>query len=148
MRRVFYFVAILSAVSVGLLLTGILFQPADAALKVGKKNGPSHAAPAKPQVPVKITIVPVGPTQAELDRASAALKQLPAVKSYLDGNDYRLLSFQVFQPDKVAGRPVAPERYEATFYDYSHDRTIVARGPFNNISADQVIESNFQPIAS
>jgi hypothetical protein len=140
MRRIFCVSAILTFIGV-VLLFAVLQPPA-----VGASGKEAKKRTSAQQEPVKIKIVPVGPTQADLDRARNAIEQLPEVQKLLAGTYFRLLSFQTFDPDRVAGRAAGPVRFEANFYDYTNERSVVVTGAMDGIAAARVTESNFQPL--
>jgi hypothetical protein len=109
------------------------------------KENKKKSVPAQ-QEPVKVKIVPVGPSQTDVDRASQTVEQMPQVQQYLRGARFRLLSFEVYNPDQIAGRAAQPRTYQATYYDYTHERSIIARGEFDRLDLNSVAESNFQPL--
>ena len=116
-------------------------------------DGPSSAskqAAAGPASALKVTVVPFGPTQDELDALKASLPVQPAVQALLKGADYRYLYSDLIEPDvKKSGAPVPPSRFRAVFYDYTNQRAVVAEGAIadrSTITASIVPE--WQPEAS
>ena len=86
------------------------------------------------QPPHTITVTPRGPDQAAVDAAKKALGLSPAVQRYLKGAAYRMVSFELIEPDS----------YRAIFYDYTNCRAIEASGRFNGGQVE-ARESSEQP---
>jgi hypothetical protein len=97
----------------------VLLIPASAALAQTTRSKP-------PQLePITVTVRPWGPAQAELDAARERVTQHPQVTAALEGSEYRLLGFDLLdslQPSQP------PDRFKASFFDYTNNRTIVAIG--------------------
>ena len=77
------------------------------------------------------------------------------VRRYLDKTRHRLLYCELKDSDvesKAERKPALPNRFRATFYDYTNNRTIYADGLFdkrNNIpKAVEISESSAQPLPS
>jgi len=103
----------------------------------------------KDQTPVRIQVVPVGPTQEMLDSARLEAERSPAVQQELAGTRYRFIDLTyVDNEDKSQSRAQMPTRYRAVFYDYTNDRTLVAEGSFTGKEPVTVHQENFQPIPS
>lgn len=135
-RRLLFLVGIL-ALSLGALLATSLVRS-------------SRASGTKTLVnePVKIKVIPFGPTQSEVDAAAQIVMRHADVQKFLQGTTNRLLSFELLDND-VKGQPRrAPNRFRANFYDYTNSRVIVAEGELNNLSRLQVTESFYQPMPS
>jgi hypothetical protein len=100
------------------------------------------------QEPVRLRVVPFGPTQVEMDAASVVVTRHADVQTFLQGTSYRLLSFEMLDND-VKGQPSRPPtRFRANFYDYTNRRVITAEGELSNLTRLQVAESFYQPIPS
>jgi hypothetical protein len=94
-------------------------------------------------VPVHIKVVPLGPSQALLDAAKLRAEKSPAVQALVKGTKFRTIYFGLADTDAEA----AP-RFQATIYDYTNDRTLVAEGDLAGREAITVREEVFQPIPS
>jgi hypothetical protein len=136
MRRRLYFAGtILFLAAISLLISNLTQVGASGNTKKKKKREPAT-----------IKIVPVGPSQEESDRVAATITQSPQVQRYLQGKRSRLLSFELIEPDVKDNKITPQRRFNAVFYDYTSNRTIVANGNFNNPSEIVVSESNEQPL--
>ena len=94
-------------------------------------------------VPVRIKVVPLGPSQALLDAAKLRAENSPAVQALIKGAKFRTIYFGL--ADNTAD---AAPRFQATVYDYTNDRTLVAEGDLAGREAVTVREEAFQPIPS
>ncbi|HEY0174468.1 MAG TPA: hypothetical protein VGB98_25855 [Pyrinomonadaceae bacterium] len=93
-----------------------------------------------------------GPEQSALDELGRALLQAPVVREQLGRARHRLLSLELVDDDpeiKSARVPKAPERFRATIYDYTNDRTVRAEGRLDSpkrlaveVSGDQPLPTN------
>lgn len=135
MRRVFFLILAL------VFLAGSVFtffpSVSNHAIAKDKKNK---------KAPVKIEIVPRGPSQAEFDRAKAYVAQHRDVKNLLDGTNNRMLAFEMIDSDnKNAKTSLPPTRYRASFYDYTNNQLVVAEGNFDLTGAVSVSKEFYQP---
>ena len=134
-RRLYLAGTVLFLAAISLLISNL---PQVGASGESKKN--------KKRQPVTIKVVPVGTTQEERDKTAATVTQNPQVQKYLQGTNSKLLSFEVIEPDVKDNRTTPIKRFHAVFYDYTHGRTIVADGNFNDPSVVEVSQSNEQPM--
>lgn len=88
---------------------------------------------------LSIKVVPLGPSQEVLDAAKMRAEKSPAVQALIKGTKYRTIYFGL--TDNEA-------RFQATIYDYTNDRTLVAEGDLAGREAVTVREEAFQPIPS
>ncbi len=98
-----------------------------------------------------VKFVPWGPDQATIDRVSHGLIEQPAVQQYLKGTRHQMLSFALIDPEgevKTGQIPEPPNRYTATFYDYTNNRAIVVNGYFDKPDILEISESGSQPLPS
>lgn len=95
---------------------------------------------------VQIQASPFGPSQAILDTAARAVRVHPAVRRMLGNAKHRLLSFELREPPLKSDQPVSPTEFEATFYDYTNNRTIIASGSLSDLSRLDVREVAKQPV--
>ena len=154
MRRWLY----LPVISLALILVFLLPLLArnSSAAKSSKSDKPKPTKSEKartslpsPQEKLAITAVPWGPTQADVGTAKRIVMRHPAVLQYLRGTSYRQLSFEFISPDgKGSSVSTPPSRYRLTIYDYTHNRTVIAEGSFNQPGVISVSLSKGQPPAS
>src|SRR4051794_11377541 len=87
----------------------------------------------------KITVVPVGLSDAELQTLNQTLLAQPAVKALQSAN-IRHLYTQLSQPEQKASQ------FQAVFYDYSNQRTFTAEGSLTDPAAAQVrVQNEWRP---
>ena len=68
------------------------------------------------------------------------------VQAELSGSKYRLLSFEfVENEDKTSVKQQMPSSYNAVFYDYTKNRTLVAQGKFDEVGQITIREEAYQP---
>ncbi|MBV8858935.1 MAG: hypothetical protein JOZ02_18530 [Acidobacteria bacterium] len=101
---------------------------------------------------LKLKFEPRGPEQPALEELGRAVLQAPAVREQLGRARTRLLSLEVVDDDpetKSARPPQAPERFRATIYDYTNNRTVRAEGRLDSpkrlaveVSGDQPLPTN------
>jgi len=84
----------------------------------------------KRRPPVDIKIVAWGPTQAQVDAATARVERSEAVQALLKGAKYRLLEFAYIDNENKSVTAQPPARFRVGFYDYTNDRSIVAESDF------------------
>ncbi len=127
------------------VLAGILFVIGGLAIAVvstSKAKGTSRAVTT--QGTHAITVTPWGPDQETIDAAKLRIAANPKVQAYLRGTINRLLSFDYIDNDtKATGRSEPPNRFRATYFDYTNNKTIVAEGGFYD-SAVTVAVTNDQ----
>lgn len=87
-----------------------------------------------------ITVVPVGPTQSEIDSAKIRAASAPAVERLLAGTNSRVVAFEVVENEVTAAK-----RFKVYFYDYTNDRTIVAEGDLIGREGIRAYESTLIP---
>ncbi|HEX6125541.1 MAG TPA: hypothetical protein VFZ23_09245, partial [Pyrinomonadaceae bacterium] len=103
---------------------------------------------AKRQTQFRITAVPWGPSQVDVDRAKARVASSSALLSAVGNAGHRLLSFEFIEAETKTGGTKPPTRFRAIYYDYTNDRTLAAEGDFAGKEPISIREENFQPIAS
>src|SRR5215210_4427290 len=102
---------------------------------------------------LSVKIVHFGPSQNIIDRISARLTRDAPVRKFLEQDRYRLLYFGLVDPDaennnKGRRKPVPPNRFHATLFDYAKNRTIFVDGSLNKPKTVKVTESSIQPLPS
>jgi hypothetical protein len=105
---------------------------------------PKETASAKDQFSVKVE--PWGPSQEEIDEAISGVTKDAAVRKLLDGTENRLISFDRIDPDNKSGNELPPNRYRATLYDYTNERSVIVLGSFQKPGAYDVSTSSYQPL--
>jgi Copper amine oxidase, enzyme domain len=102
---------------------------------------------------LSVKIAPFGPSQNIIDRVSASLTRNASVQKYLEQDKYRLLYFELVDSDaenndKGKRKPVPPNRFHATLFDYAKNRTIFVDGSLNKPKGVKITESAIQPLPS
>jgi hypothetical protein len=90
----------------------------------------------------------VGPTPQELERIAGRVLALPNVKAYFGRSRYRLLTIEALPPDdsvKSARTAASTQRFRATIYDDTRQRTVFADGLIARPSKVTLTESSIQP---
>ena len=100
---------------------------------------------------LSVKIVPFGPSQNVIDRISAGLVRNTSVQKYLEHAKYRLLYFDLVDSyaennNKGKRKPVPPDRFRATVFDYTNNRTIFVDGSLNKPKSVRITESAIQPL--
>lgn len=128
MRRRLYVIATILALVSGLVFTSFTSNKVTASDTNDLKNVP--LAPTQGAHSIKIT--PWGPSQEAIDAAKANLLKHPAVRRYLKGTQFRLISFELLDKGKINGNIEPPGSYLAWFFDYTNNRAITATGHFDS----------------
>ncbi len=92
-----------------------------------------------------------GPDPAALQELSAGLLQRPALRDALARTRHELLSVELIEPcildpGRKVARPRPPDRFRATVYDYTNDRTVFAEGSLRNPDRLEIRESGLRPV--
>lgn len=95
-----------------------------------------------------VDIRPFGPDAAVVEKLSRTLLRHPGLRAVTKRARRRLLSVEFLEPDAKRVRPAKPDRYRATIYDYTHNRTLLVDGSFGVPDAVEVTESGIQPVPS
>jgi hypothetical protein len=121
------------------LLSGLSFANSETESSKSKRS-------RKAQEAVQIKIVPVGRSQEDVDRATIQVQRSKVVQAELSGSQYRRLSFEFVENEsKTIGKQEFPDAYNAVFYDYSRNRTLVATGFFDDSGKISIREEAYQP---
>jgi len=117
--------------------------------KKAKKSVSSSKVEKPTQGELSLKIEPRGPDQARIDAVSRALSEHSSVRAFLGKARSRMLFFELVEPE-VEVKPARPsptsDRYRATFFDYTNNRTILVDGSLNQPKRVKVSESGFQPL--
>jgi len=98
---------------------------------------------------MEIKVEPWGPNPNTIASASRAALAHREVQAILAATRHRLLSVELVDADtNKPDQPTLPDRYRATFYDYTNNRAIVADGSLHNLEQILVSESGIQPLPS
>jgi len=108
----------------------------------------TERANARPQAQLQITVAPWGPTQETIDAVKSSVAARPALQKFLRGTRNRLLHFGLIESDSKNLSKNPPNRFLATFYDYTNNRTVTAEGSVDKPDLLKIAASSDQPIAS
>jgi hypothetical protein len=102
---------------------------------------------------LSVHIVPFGPSQDVIDTISADLMRNSSVQNYLKQDKYRFLYLELVDSDaenisKGKDNPHPPDRFRATLFNYTKNRTIFVDGPLNEPNSVEITESETQPLPS
>jgi hypothetical protein len=98
---------------------------------------------------LSVKITPFGPSQARLDEIGHNLLRITEVRNQLQKSRHRLLSIVPVdnETEVKSNRPPAPpERFRATIYDYTNNRTILVDGRLARPRQVEITESASQPL--
>lgn len=98
---------------------------------------------------LSVDIAPWGPRPALLQEIARIIVRHPSVLDFLKGTRHRLLSVDLVEPelaDKAKARPAPPNRFRATLFDYTNNRTIHAFGRVDRPKVVELSESGEQPL--
>jgi hypothetical protein len=108
-------------------------------------QGLMASAAKSTQLTVKIQAS--GPTQAQVEALTESVRRHRAIQKYLAKTRHRLLRIDLLDSPEESKpvRPKSPNRFRATFFDYTNNRTVFATGTLAKPSALAVSESGLQP---
>src|SRR5687768_9747961 len=95
-----------------------------------------------------LDIRPFGPDPAALQQFGPALLEHRALRRDLERTRHQLLSVEPLESDRKSARPQVADRFRATIYDYTNNRTLLADGSLRDPDALVVTESGLQPVPS
>ena len=95
---------------------------------------------------VSLKIEPFGPTPAEIEVLAQRIIKHKAVQTMLSKTRHRLLYIDLLDSEDGAklDRPKPSERFLATFYDYTNNRTVLATGQLARPNSLELSESGLQ----
>lgn len=117
-----------------LTVTMALLATATVALTVARSARPEATATRSLVIePHQITVTPVGPDQATIDKAKGDLLKNPTLLARLKGARARILVFEFIEPDpKASDKTSAPTQYRAQVFDYTNNKAYVVIGNFKD----------------
>jgi hypothetical protein len=94
-----------------------------------------------------VTIKPFGPTPEKMQSLAQTLPAHRAVQQELAGTRHRLLRIDLLDPpeETKSANPKPPDRFQATFVDYTNSRTLFATGSLSETRSLKVTDSALQP---
>jgi hypothetical protein len=109
-----------------------------------KEPGPSPECPNGSDLSIDVTSW--GPNVSTIETLRCRLLDHPAVQEHLAGTRHRLLSVKFVETEAKTHEPVLSDRYRATVYDYTNNRTVFIDGC--GVESDLVLvsESAIQPL--
>src|SRR5918999_564618 len=93
-----------------------------------------------------VDVRPFGPDPGALQQRAATLLENRAMRSALQRTGHQLLSVEPLESDKKVTRPGAADRFRATIYDYTNNRTLLADGSLRDPDRLEITESGVQPV--
>lgn len=96
----------------------------------------------------RVIVTPVGPSQEAIDAAKVSAVNRPEVQTLLSGTKNRLLHFELLVSDSKVAEKNPANRFLATFYDYTNNRTITAEGSLDAPNAAKLSTSYDQAAPS
>src|SRR5262249_37136359 len=96
---------------------------------------------------LSVKVQPFGPTLEQLQALTQSVTRHPTIQKYLTKTRHRLLHIALLEPpeEPKSARPKAPNRFQATFFDYTNNRTVCATGRLPKPTTLEVAESGLQP---
>ena len=136
--------------ALGLSVFALLLIATGRLALTGARTASSDRATVQPQAggAHQITVTPIGPDQATIDRAKGELLKSATLAPRLKAARPRVVSFEFVQPDaKASDKTEAPTQYRAQIFDYLNNRAYVVTGNFKDRRL-QVSETQQQPLVS
>ncbi len=99
---------------------------------------------------LEVSVRPTGPSVDEVAALEQRLTSHRQLAEWFRGSRCRLLSIRWEDPDATgkSARPAPIDEFVATWYDYSHHRTINARGRLSDLRRLEVTAKGDQPLPS
>ena len=96
---------------------------------------------------LSVTIERFGPSPEQVKALAQSVTKHPAIKKYLAKTRHRLLRIDLLDPpeEPKSARARPPNRFQATFFDYTNNRTVFATGSLPKPTTLKVAESGLQP---
>lgn len=122
---------------------GISVSVALASTGGGETAGAKRKTRKDAQVEIKVT--PVGLQQDALERIKRQVLTSPAMQKELGGTTFYFISLDYLETGGKKAETALPEKFRATFYDYTNQRAVVAEGLINAPASARVYEDTMQP---
>jgi hypothetical protein len=121
-----------------------------------KRSRPAAGSTARsrPRAPIletesglKLTIEPFGPGPERIRRVEQELREQPAIRERLGRARWKLLTTELLEEEPPDKRKIPPpsDRFLATIYDYTNNRTLSATGSLRARRRLTIEESGTQP---
>jgi hypothetical protein len=97
---------------------------------------------------LRIELEPFGPDERALERLRHRLVGFDPVREFVRKGESRVLSLDLVEPTRKTRRPIDPDDYRATIFDYANNRSLLVDG---RLSAEQevtVTPTSLQPLPS
>ncbi|MBS4175232.1 hypothetical protein [Bacillus sp. FJAT-49736] len=105
-----------------------------------------------------VDVVPFGPDQETMNKIKSICYKHPSVQSLLQGTRHLLLALELLDPEDIPGNPLIssskdpqlrpPSNFQATYYDYTNNRTVIATGPIHCPELLEASQLDAQPLPS
>jgi hypothetical protein len=94
-----------------------------------------------------VTVKPFGPSPEKIQSLAQTLSAHRAIQNELAGTRHRLLRIDLLDPmeETKSASLKPPDRFQATFVDYTNSRTLFATGNLSSTRSVMVTESALQP---
>jgi hypothetical protein len=96
---------------------------------------------------LSLKIQSFGPTPEQVQALAGTVARHRAIQEYLAKTHHRLLRIDLLDPPEApkSAKPKVPNRFRATFFDYTNNRTVFATGSLPKPTTLEVTESGLQP---
>jgi hypothetical protein len=96
---------------------------------------------------LSLKIQSFGPTPEQVQALAGTVARHRAIQEYLAKTHHRLLRIDLLDPpeEPKSAKPKVPNRFRATFFDYTNNRTVFATGSLPKPTTLEVTESGLQP---
>jgi len=98
------------------------------------------------QAALTVHVEPFGPSAEAIQHARTELAASPALKARVQGGEFRVLDLRMISEDHPGAAAVAPTRYSASVFDYTHNRAFTAVGALDRPASISVAASNRPPL--
>ncbi|MGH8526673.1 MAG: hypothetical protein ACREXY_21430, partial [Gammaproteobacteria bacterium] len=96
---------------------------------------------------LSVKIQSFGPSAEQVQALAQSVTKHPTIQKYLAKTRHRLLRIDLLDlpEEKKSARPRPPNDFQATFFDYTNNRTVFATGSLPKPTTLAVAESGLQP---
>jgi hypothetical protein len=113
-----------------------------------KRRSKTHPKPSGNKgEELSLKIQSFGPTPEQVQALAGTVTKHRGIQEYLAKTRHRLLRIDLLDPpqEPKSARPKPPDRFRATFFDYTNNRTVFATGNLPKPKSLDVTESGLQP---